>query len=135
MRSKVIQRSPCYEGFFVFGLAMLLNGKTAVVNPLFGDIEGVSFRFCFAVKYLRELNCFCHDGRFADGDTNLRHESRSGIKSCPAGDKNSIGFVFASHQAATPFLRLLSTQFFAASIPDSSASSKRRNSSGELLTK
>lgn len=61
MLCKPKQKSPPEEGSFI-SLAVFLNGMLGVVNPLFGDIEGVRFGFWFSVKSIRELKCLHHDG-------------------------------------------------------------------------
>ena len=47
-----LQLSPGYPS------SLLLNGILGLVNSLFGDIEGVCFRFGVGVKPVGELRCF-----------------------------------------------------------------------------
>ena len=56
------QTSPPERRLFVVGLGVFLNGMLGLINPFFGDVEGMRFRFWLGVKSIRGLKYFRLDG-------------------------------------------------------------------------
>jgi hypothetical protein len=71
--------------------------RFVVINPFFRDVEGVSFGFYSAAEFLCEVKDF-HSTYTVIGNTKLRRETRR-LDCRPAGDENSVQFVFVLHSS------------------------------------